>query len=193
MEFLTLVAATAAEPEKAGLFEALGIDWKLLIVQTIAFLVLVAILGKFVYPALIRSIDARREAIETGLAEAKKSQEASEETEKRIEGLLADARKEADEIIARSQAESAGAVADAEAKAKQRAEQIIADARGQLEADVVKARAALRKDSLQLVAAATEKVIHSKLDADKDAELVETAIADATNAKKTPKTGGSRA
>lgn len=184
MEFLTLVASTAAEPESAGLFQALGIDWKLLIEQTLAFLVLVAILGKFVYPALVKSIDARRDTIEASLAEAKKTQQATENAEKRTEELLANARKEADEIIARSHSESVAMVADAETKAKQRAEQVVADAKSQLDADVVKARAALRKDALQLVTAATEKVIHHKLDAHKDAALMESAINDSKAASK---------
>ncbi len=177
MEFMTFVASVAAEPESAGLFEALGIDWKLLIEQALAFLVLVAVLGKFVYPALIKSIDARRDTIESSLAEAKKTQEASEKTEKQTEVLLAQARKEADEIIARSQAESVVMITEAESKAKQRAEQVAVDARAQLEADVTKARALLRKEMMGLVTAATEKVVHEKLDATKDAKLVETAIA----------------
>ncbi len=175
MEFLTLLVATA-EPESAGLFQALGIDWKLLVEQALAFLVLVAILGKFVYPKLVQSIDNRRDAIEASLANAKTVQAATVDAERRVEELLANARLEADEIVARSQAESAAVISEAEIKSKQRAEQIVADARAQLDADVVKARAVLRKDTINLVAMATEKVIHEKLDASGDTKLIEDAI-----------------
>ena len=178
MSLLTIVAATEAhaESQKAGLFEALGLDLKQLLINAIAFLILLAILSKFVYPALIKAIDSRREQIEAGLAEAKKSQEAAEDAEKRVESLLADARKEADDIIARAQADSNATVSAAEDKAKQRADQIVKDARAQLDADVAKARAALKKDTLQLVALATEKVVGEKLDVSNDAKLVERAI-----------------
>ena len=52
-----LILASTNSP---SILEALGINWKLLVEQGIAFLILVWILGKFVYPALIKSIDTRR-------------------------------------------------------------------------------------------------------------------------------------
>lgn len=183
MNFLTVIAAAeghaetaAAEAGNAGLFEALGLDLKQLLVNGIAFLILVWILSKYVYPPMIKAIDSRRETIEAGLAEAKKSQEAAEDAEKRVESLLADARKEADEIVARSHKEAAAMVSEAEDKARHRADQIVKDARSQLDADIIKARAALKKDTMQLVALATEKIVREKLDDSKDARLVESAI-----------------
>ncbi len=68
-------------------------------------------------------------------------------------------------------------VADAESKAKARAEQIVADARQQLDIDIAKAREALKKDAVELVAAATERIIGEKLDDKKDAALVNKALA----------------
>jgi F-type H+-transporting ATPase subunit b len=186
MNIPTIIAATetaAAEAGNEGLLQALGIDWKALLVNGIAFLILVGILGRYVYPPLIKAIDGRRDSIEKGLAEAKKSQAASQDAEKRMEAMLADARKEADEIVARGHAESTAMVAEAETKAKQRADQIVKDARAQLDADIVKARAALKKDTMQLVALATEKIVHEKLDAGKDARLVESAIANGTKGR----------
>ena len=79
VRFASEAASKAGESEaSAGLFGALGLDLRLLIIQALAFLVLVAILGKFVYPALVKAIDDRREAIETGLRDAKSSHEALE-------------------------------------------------------------------------------------------------------------------
>lgn len=170
----------AAAEEAAGngnLLSSLGIDWRLFITQALAFAILLGILAKFVYPVLIKSIDQRRATIEAGLEEAKQSQAALQEAEERVAALLADARKEADAIIARGQQESTAMVAEAETKAKQRAERIVADAHNQLASDVAKARAALKKDTMHLVSLATEKIIHEKLDASKDAKLVETALA----------------
>lgn len=167
----------ATEPAASGnILTSLGIDWKLFVSQALAFAILLAVLGRFVYPFLIKSIDERRDRIEAGLKEAKQSQEALAKAESRVEQLLAEARKEADGIIARGHAESAAMVAEAETKAKQRSERLVADAKSQIEADVTKVRAALKKDTMQLVALATEKIIHEKLDTGKDAQLVERAL-----------------
>lgn len=178
MHDLLILTATAAEhaEESAGLFQALGIDVKLLVEQALAFLILVAVLAKFVYPALIKAVDNRRDAIEAGLKEAKESQEAAEKAQAEVAELLEQARKDADDILARSHQEAATMVSDAEDKAKQRAEQIVADARTQLEADVRKAREALKAETVGLVAAATERVIGDKLDDRKDTGLIKDAL-----------------
>lgn len=173
-----IVASTEAAHEAAspGLLQALGIDGKLLVEQAIAFLILVAVLGKFVYPALTKAIDARRDQIEAGQKEAKEAAEALEKAEAKVGDMLADARKEADEIIARSHKEAGVMVADAEEKAKTRAEQIVSDARAQLDTDIAKARQALKKDTIELVALATEKIVKEKLDVKKDASLINDAL-----------------
>ncbi len=173
----SLIVAHAAEAtSNPGLLQALGIDGKLLLEQAIAFLILVAILAKFVYPALIKAIDNRRDQIEAGMKEAKEAAEALDKAEVKVTDLLAEARKEADGIIARSQKEAAVQVAAAEEKAKTRAEQIIKDARAQLDTDVSKARQALKKDTIELVALATEKIVKEKLDVKKDANLITEAL-----------------
>jgi len=171
---ITILANT--ESHSPSIFEALGLNWTLLIEQAIAFLILVWILGKFVYPVLIKSIDTRREQIEAGIKEAQESHAALEKAEAKVEELLAQARTEADEILARSHQEAGAMVAEAEAKAQHRAEQIVTDARAQLETDVIKAREALKKDTIALVAAATERVIDEKLDEHKDASLITKAL-----------------
>lgn len=168
-----LILASTNSP---GILEALGINWKLLVEQGIAFLILVWILGKFVYPAMIKAIDTRREQIEAGLKEAQESQAALAKAEEKVTEVLATARTDADDLLARSHQEAGAIVAEAEAKAKQRAEQIVADARMQLENDVRKAREALKHDTIALVATATEHVIAEKLDAKKDAGLIQKAL-----------------
>lgn len=177
MQFLFATTAEAASQHTPGLFEALGINVTLFIEQGVAFLILVFILGKFVYPTLMKAIDDRRAAIEAGLQEAKESQEALAKAEASASELLEQARKDADDMLARTHQEAASMVAEAESKAKQRAEQIVADARAQLSLDVAKAREALKKDTVELVALATERMVGDKLDAQKDTELVKKALA----------------
>lgn len=176
---MTILFATAeaAAGHSSGIFQALGIDGKLLILQGIAFLILVWLMGKFVYPHLIKAIESRRDAIEEGLAQAKKADEELKKTEDKVGKIMADARAEADDIIARSKTEAVGIVESAEEKATRRAEQIVADAQDKLQNDVAAAREALRHETIELVATATEKVIGEKLDTKKDAQLIDQALA----------------
>src|SRR2546423_164467 len=112
------VLATTESASQPGLFQALGLDAKLLVEQGVAFLILVFILGKFVYPALIKAIDDRRAMIEAGLQEAKESQEVLERAEAKVAEMLEEARKDADDILARTHQEAVGMISEAEGKAK---------------------------------------------------------------------------
>lgn len=168
--------ASTEAAENKDLFGALGIDWRLLVLQVVAFGILVWLLGKFVYPQLVGAIEKREKAIADSVAAANKAEAKAEETQKEIDDMFQKARKEADEIIARSHQEATTMVTEAESKAKDRADQIVSDARAQLNNDVRKAREALKSDTIKLVAVATEEVIHEKLDASKDANLIKTAI-----------------
>lgn len=171
-----IVASTTEAAAEPGLLEALGIDGKLLLEQGIAFLILVFLLGKFVYPALIKAIDTRRDQLEASAEEAKEASKALEKAEASVAKMLTDARTEADDILARSHKEATSMVGEAEERAKVRAEQIVADARTQLDTEVTKARQALKKETLGLVALATEKVVKEKLDDRKDASLIAEAL-----------------
>lgn len=176
MQYLTNFAAEAAASQDAGLLGALGIDWRLLLVQAVGFLILVWLLGKFVYPILIRAIDERQEAIERSSAAAKEAQVAAEKAEETTREQLHEAKAAAAEIIATAHEEASALVEEAEAKAIRRADHIIAQAEARLSTEVAEARTALRKEMVALVAEATEKVIGEKLDAKKDAVLIEQAL-----------------
>jgi len=170
MTFLSQFAETAAA--ESDIFTALGIDWRLLILQIVAFLILVFLLGKFVYPWLMKSVDERQANIEAATKAAAKAQEAAEKNTEQVAALLAEARKEAAEIVGTAKTESAEIVANSEKKARKSAEQIVADAHDQIEKDVVNVRKQLFNDTLELVGLATEKVVGGTLDKKADSALI---------------------
>ncbi len=178
MHTIQFFAASEAA-KNDSLFGALGIDWRTLILQIIAFSILVWILGKFVYPHLIGAIDKREKAIEESVAAAHEAEAKAEQTQKEVEQLFKKAREESAAIVDTAHKEAANMVKEAEAKAKKRAEQIVADARAQLDQDILKARAQLRDEATELVALATEKIIREKIDTKKDKTLIETALKEA--------------
>lgn len=177
MDVLLHFAATeTAEAANKGLLEALGLDLRLFILQLLAFLILVFLLGKFVYPHIIKALDDRRDTIEEGLKNAQKATEDLAAVEQKVADIIKSARAEATDIISLSQKEAANLIESAEVKASQRAEYIVSEAQAQISKEMRAAEEALKKETAQLVAAATEKIIGVKVDAQKDAALLEQAL-----------------
>ena len=178
MNFLTTLA-NAEEAAKDDIFTALGIDWRLLILQIVAFLILVWLLGKFVYPLLMKSVDERQKNIEEAAKAAKKAQESAAESEAETAELLAEARKEAAEIVATAKTEAADIASSSEARSRSSAEKIVADAHAQVSKDIEKARRELHDETLELIALATEKIVRKKLDSKADQALIVEALKEA--------------
>jgi F-type H+-transporting ATPase subunit b len=176
----TLVTfASESSSGNKDLFQALGIDGRLLLLQGIAFLILVWALGKWVYPVLIKAIDQRQATLEAGIKASQDAQTQAEKSEEKMEKALQDVRKEADDILALAHKEANNIVELAEDKATKRADHIVAEAKDQLDTQIQAARQTLKAETLKLVASATEQIIDEKVDAQKDAQLVKKAIANA--------------
>jgi len=178
VNFINLFAS--APEAQGGIVEALGIDWRLLIIQIVAFLVLVAVLGKFVYPWLMKQVDERQENIEAAAKAATKAQAAAADSQQETAKLLAEARKEASGIIATAKLEASELRADMEAKAKATAERIVSDAQVQLQKDIEVAKRDLHNETLELIALATEKVTAGALSGATDQEVIAAALKEAT-------------
>ncbi|HEY5695726.1 MAG TPA: F0F1 ATP synthase subunit B [Candidatus Saccharimonadales bacterium] len=170
----------AAETAPSGdVFSALGIDWKMLVFQLVAFVVLVWLLGKFVYPSLMKAVDKRQADIEASSRAAETAREQADKTKDEVEKLLKQARRDASDILATAKEEANATVEAADAKAKARAEHIVAEAHEQLQKDIVAARKALHNETLELVALATEKVVGKTMSAAVDKDIVASAVKEA--------------
>lgn len=181
METLRQFAATeAVAAESSDIFSALGINWMMLIFQIVAFIILVLLLGKFVYPRLMKAVDERQDKINAATKAASEAQAAAADAEERVEKLLKKARVEAADIVATAKLESATALTASEEKAKKRAEQIVADAQDEIRKDVIAAKTALYNETIELVALATEKVVGKTV----SSKIDETLISDALKAVK---------
>lgn len=168
--------ASTETAEKADLFGVLGIDWRMLILQTIAFLIMFWVLKKFAYPPLTRALDERQKTIEAGLQAAKDAETKAEKSQAEIEKLLTDARAQASDIMATAKNEASSTVEAAEEKARIKAQRVLDQAHEQVQQDIAAARKALRKDTIDLVALATEKVVREKITSAEDQKLVKKSV-----------------
>jgi F-type H+-transporting ATPase subunit b len=177
IEIIKQLASTEAESSD-NIISILGIDWMMLSFQIVAFLILVWLLGKFVYPWLIKSIDDRYARISASNKAASDVQAQAESAEKRIAKLLAKARSEANDIIAIAKEEAVDLVRASEETAKKRAQQLTDNAQAQIERDILAAKNELHNETIELVALAVEKIAGKNVSKDLDNELINKVLKD---------------
>lgn len=86
------------------LFSAFGIDWHLLVINSINFGLLLAALWYFLYGPIVRMLEERRQKIAQGVEDAERAGDELREVQAARAGLLADAGKEAQKLVADARA-----------------------------------------------------------------------------------------
>lgn len=166
-------AEAAAEPEGIA---ALGIDPLAILAQAVTFLLLFFLIKKFALGKIVKTLEDRRKTIDKGVLLGLEMEKEKTELDNRVEEILAKARGEADKIIAGGQKEAGELLKQAEDDAKRKADALMADAHNRITEDIEKAKDELKRDMVNLVSHATAAVIREKVNADKDAKLIENIL-----------------
>ncbi len=133
------------------MIESLGIRWIELLAQTISFSFVLIVLWKLAYRPIFNMLEARREKIAEGVANADKIKTELAQTEAARQKILADAGDLANKIIAEARA-AAARVAEVETqKAVTAAEQILIKAREAAAQERAATLAALKREVGRLV------------------------------------------
>jgi F-type H+-transporting ATPase subunit b len=159
-----------------ALFTALGLNLPALLFNAAAFLLVVAVLGKYVYPHLIKALDAKKDELEATARHEQEAKKALDAAEAKASEALNEARTAADEILASAKADATAQIEAARTKAAEQAERLVAEAREELARDITAARRELKTETAKLVAAATEAVLDEKLDGDRDTKLINRSL-----------------
>ena len=178
MEILLLQFAASEHAPKADLLSSLGIDGTALLLHTIAFLLLLIVLKKWVYPPLVKSLDARQQELDAGLAAARQAKQDADAAEARTAAMIKAARDESESIIASAKQEATALVTAAEQKASSRAEQIVEAGRQEVQNELTSAKQELRGQLIDLVAEATAQVTRQTVTAATDRALIEKNLGD---------------
>jgi F-type H+-transporting ATPase subunit b len=155
---------------------ALGVDGKAFLIQLVTFVLAFFILKRYAFGPIGNVLRERRETIEQGVKLGEEMRREKARFETQIEEILHKARQEADQIIGTAQDSGREAIREAEEKARAKAGIILTEAESRIKQETARARKALEKELANLVAEATEAVIQEKVDAKKDAELIERAL-----------------
>lgn len=161
-----------ADAPQAGLLD-LSLSF---VVEIIAFLVMIFILGRWVYPRVMAAAEARQRQIGEQLAAAEKQRQEAEARLRDAEAQLQEARSRGAEILEGANRTGEQIRGELRARAEEDARRVAERARRDIEAERQKAIESVRGEVAGLVAAATEKVIGESVDDDRHRRLIEQAI-----------------
>jgi len=138
--------------------DALGIQWKILLTQTISFSIVLFFLWRFAYRPIFAMLEARREKIADGLANAEKIKVQLAKTETDRQAVLAQAGDLANKMIEEARAAAAHVREVETQKAIAAAEQIITKAREATAQDHARMLVELKREVGRLVVQTTTTV-----------------------------------
>jgi F-type H+-transporting ATPase subunit b len=147
-----------------------------LIAEIIAFILMVLILAKWVYPLIIRVAEEREKTIAAGVKAAEEAEKRLVDVQEQVAQLLAEAKVQAREILARAQRDAAAEAEEARIKAKADAEAIAERARSEIGAERDRALQEIRAEMSTLVVAATQQVLGEVIDAKAHRRLIDKAL-----------------
>ena len=143
------------------------------IIWTVAiFVLLLVLLWRLGYPALLRMVEERERRIQRQLDDAEKANVEAQRLLDEHKKQIAAARAEAQEILAKAKAVSQKERETLLAKAREEYDALLNRARKDIEAERDKAIIALRREAVELSIAAASRVIEANLDTDANRKLV---------------------
>ncbi len=165
-----LAAQEAAEAEGGN--PLFTVNFALTIWTIVVFALLLVILKKFAWGQILDSAKAREDRIQNALDEAAKLQAEAAVLLEQHRAQLADARRQAQEIVNEGKTAGERVRKDIEEKARTEGQALIERARKEIEREKDSALDEIRKESVDLAMAVATRLIKEKLDPEKDRKLV---------------------
>ena len=146
------------------------------IVELLTFLLMLAILARWVYPEIVKVAEGRQRAIAQQLRDAEQARAGAESTLHEAQAKLEDARKTAQQVIDAASKSAEQLRQDLRQKAEEESKRVTEAARKEIQAEREKAIQSVRAEVAGMVVIATEKVIGESLDDRRHRQLIERAI-----------------
>ena len=144
-----------------------------LVAQAITFTAFIWVTVKFIWPHMLRAIEARQKTIADGLAAAEQGRRSLETSSRQAEDAVTQARSRAAEILAQAEKRAAQLVDEARSAAKEEGNREKAAAKAEIEQQVTRAREQLRDNVASLAVAGAERILRREVDARAHADLLE--------------------
>ena len=151
----------------------LGLNVPGLIWHAVNFIVLLFLLRLVLFKPVVGILDARAQRVRDSMEQADAARRAAEQAEADRQTLLAETRREAEQIRARADEQAKRILADAEARAKERQQQAEQQAEAAAKQIEDRVMAQVRTQLADLVVTAVDRVTRGALDASSQRGLVQ--------------------
>jgi F-type H+-transporting ATPase subunit b len=135
-----------------------------LVIGTISFLIVFAVLWRVLVPRIQQTLTERTDQIEGGLQRAEEAQAEAKQTLEQYQAQLAEARHEASRLRQDAQEEGARILAELRERGEAERQRLVAAAHEQIEADRAQAIQALRTEMGALAVELASRVVGEALD-----------------------------
>ena len=156
----------------AGLLDINGT----LIAEIVAFLLMLGVLARWVYPPIVRAAEARQNQIKQQLEQAEKARREAEARLNAAQEEITKARVQAGQIIEQANRAAERIQQEAQEKAREEARRIIEAASRDIDAERQRAIQAIRLQMADLVTEAVRRIVGESLDGERHRKLIEATI-----------------
>ena len=143
-----------------------------LLAQAVTFFVFIFFCAKFLWPPMVRALEARQKQIADGLAAAEEGKKSLESAAQQSSVAIAQARARATEIVAQAENRVSQMIEEAKTAAKAEGDREKAAAKSEIEQEVSRAKETLRTQVAALAVAGAEKILKREVDAKAHAALL---------------------
>jgi F-type H+-transporting ATPase subunit b len=180
MNVLLLAAQVVNTERPERIVTTFGVDWPHLLAQVVSFCIVCFILYRFAYRPVLKMLEARRQQIALGLANAEQIKTELVRTEAQRQEVMAQANVEANKLIEETRAAASRLREQETQKAIASAEQIVAKAHEAAAQDYDRMLGELKREVGRLVVQATATVAGKILTPEDQKRLAEETIKELT-------------
>ena len=175
--FLFSAGGGEGAPEQSWLYTWLLLPSPGLLVWTIiTFLIVLFVLKKKAWGPLMNALEDREKKIEEALATADKAKEDSQNLSAEIDKMKADSQTERQQILADAKKDADNLMAKKESEANQKYDQMLDKAKKEIESEKAKALKDIKSVAVNLSIEAASKIINKNLDSNDNKKIAEDTI-----------------
>lgn len=170
-------ASTATTSEtKVVEKEGLTVQPSVIAFQAFNFLILVVLLHKILYKPLLKIMQEREKKIHDGVANAEKAEGMLKESNLIREDMMKRATVDSQDMVEKARKTGDKLKSEIVTDAQKEAEKIMKNGHTMVEAEKSKTAQELKAMTVNMILAATEKVLRTKMDDAKDAKMVQEIV-----------------
>jgi F-type H+-transporting ATPase subunit b len=158
------------------LFQALGLDLKILAAQLLNFAILFFVIYRFGFKPIMSFIEERKEKIDKGVKNAEKAKIELEEAIRESREIILGAKKEAMAIMGGAKQAGEDKRKEIVEKAKEEIGQIINQEKAKMQIEKAETLKAIKKEVAELAIAAAEKILKETIDDKKEKTIIKNTV-----------------